>query len=73
MALLRTRGNLFYACATHKMKSVTEWQESGMGLTMHTHKKALAEGQKVALPNAVPGASSIGVTGSRTIPGADQK
>lgn len=54
------------------MKSVTEWQESGMGLTMHTHKKALAEGQKVALSNAVPGASSTGVTGSRTIPGADQ-
>lgn len=35
--------------------------------------KALAKGQKVALPNAVSGASFIGVTGSKTIAGTDQK
>ena len=44
------------------MESVWQWA-----------KKALAEGQKVALPNAVPGASFIGVTGSRTTAGTDQK
>lgn len=52
------------------MKNLVEWKQSGTGLTT---KQALAEGQKVALPNAVPGASFIGVNGSRIRVGADQK
>ena len=36
-------------------------------------KTTLAEGQQVALPNGVPGASFIGVTGSRSVAGTDKK
>ena len=71
MTLSRTKGNLFYARSTQKIKNINErqwvewvWQWAG---------KALAESQKVALPNVVPGASFMGVTGSRTIAGTDQK
>ena len=38
-----------------------------------TKKTTLAEGQQVALPNGVPGASFIGVTGSRSVAGTDKK
>ena len=82
MALFRIRSSLFYACLTHKIKNLTKWQQSGMSksLTMSktktktkTKKTTLAEGQQVALPNGVPGASFIGVTGSRSVAGTDKK
>lgn len=52
------------------MKNVAEWQQSGMGWA--TSRESTAEGQKVALPKAAPGASLTGVTGSKTVAGTDQ-
>lgn len=54
-----------------KIKNITEWQYNGW--VWQWAKKVLAEDQKVALPNVVPGSSILGVTGLRTIAGTGQK